>query len=76
LKSPLAVQGTQHLATNTAPGIIQIGCCVYTFAEWKERVLAIAELNGYTKVEGLEYQVIINFIIANGVAAPEVVSIK
>jgi carbonic anhydrase/acetyltransferase-like protein (isoleucine patch superfamily) len=69
LKSPLAVQGTKHLATNDAPGSIQIGCCAHTFAHWTEHVLGIARQHGYSDAEGLEYQRIVAFIVANGVAA-------
>jgi hypothetical protein len=67
LKSPLAVQGTRHLATNSAPDEIQIGCRVYSFDHWTEHVLGIARENGYSKAEALEYQAIVTFIVANGI---------
>jgi hypothetical protein len=33
--------------------------------------LGIAKEHGYTKEEGLEYQRIVAFIVANGIPAPE-----
>jgi serine acetyltransferase len=69
LKSPLAVQGSRHLVTNGTPGILQAGYCSFPFAYWVEHVLEIAEEHGYTKEEGLEYQHIITFMVANGVPA-------
>jgi hypothetical protein len=61
------VQGTKHLATNDAPGSIQIGCCRYSFEIWHKNVLEIAKEHGYTEEEGLEYQRIVEFIINVGV---------
>ena len=73
-KSPLAVQGTRHLACQSAPGVITIGCCTFSFEHWTTHVLGIAREHGYTKEEGLEYQKIVAFIVSNGIpaaAAPE-----
>jgi len=66
--SPLTVQGSRHLAVNTAPGIIQIGCQTHSFEHWQEHVLGIAKMHGYTKKQAEEYKRIVEFIVANGVA--------
>jgi acyl-[acyl carrier protein]--UDP-N-acetylglucosamine O-acyltransferase len=68
LKSPLAVQGSRHLAGNYQPGKIQIGCQLHDFQYWSDHVLGIARRAGYTTEEGLEYQRIVAFIVTNGVA--------
>ena len=78
LSTPLAVQGTRHLATNVGPGVIQIGCQTHSFEHWTEYVLQIADDNNYTPEQGLEYQrivaFIVAFIVANGIPAMEKVT--
>jgi hypothetical protein len=69
VKSPLSVQGTRHLACQSAPGVISIGCQTHDFEYWIEHVIGIARQNGYTDEEGLEYQKIVSFIVANGIPA-------
>ena len=68
-KSPLAIQGTRHLACQSAPGVISIGCQTHAFEHWTEHVLGIARQNGYSDAEGIEYQNIVAFIVANGIPA-------
>ncbi len=72
LFSPLAVQGSRHLAGNYAPGIIQIGCQRHSFAYWLEHAEGIAREHGYTKEQQAEYRKIVEFIAATGVPAEEV----
>ena len=64
--TPLAIQGTRHLATNGEPGKIQIGCVVYTFAVWKRHFKEIGKAQNYTPAQIKEYGKIIEFIIKNG----------
>ena len=64
--TPLAIQGTRHLATNGEPGKIQIGCEVYTFAAWKRHFKEIGKVQEYTPTQIKEYGKIIEFIIKNG----------
>ena len=64
--TPLAIQGTRHLATNGEPGKIQIGCKVYTFAAWKRHFKEIGKVQEYTPTQIKEYGKIIEFIIKNG----------
>ena len=71
--SPLTIQGTRDLVTNCAPGQINIGCRVFTFAEFLsasvEERAAYQEAAGYSKTESAEYLRIVEFVIANGVPA-------
>lgn len=64
--TPLAVQGTKHLATNGEPGTIQIGCLVKTFSQWKRHYKEIGQVEGYSVEQIAEYGKIIDFIIENG----------
>ena len=64
--SPLAVQGSRHLAGNYQPGTIQIGCLIHTFEEWRSHFIQIGEAEGYTPEQIEEYGKIIEFLIANG----------
>ena len=64
--SPLAVQGTKHLAVNTGAGLIQIGCHTRTFAQWIADYEQVGTDEGYSKDQIAEYKRIIDFIVANG----------
>ena len=64
--SPLAVQGSRHLATNGESGKIQIGCHVKTFRQWQLHYAEIGKVEGYTEAEIEEYGKIIEFLIVNG----------
>jgi hypothetical protein len=62
--SPLAVQGSKHLAVNTGPGVIQIGCITRTFNEWLDTYEEVGKKQQYSLLQVLEYKRIIDFIIA------------
>ena len=66
-KTPLAVQGSRHLATHAQPGILQIGCLVLPLAEWQARYAEIGKENGYPEEEIAEYARIIEFIATNAI---------
>jgi carbonic anhydrase/acetyltransferase-like protein (isoleucine patch superfamily) len=68
-KSPLAVQGTRHIAIQHSPGKIAVGCQVHTYAEWKRHHKLIGEANNYTPEEIEEYGRILDFLIANSAPA-------
>ena len=69
-QTPLAVQGSCHLVMNNAPGIIQVGCKRFTFAEFQaascEERTAYQVAEGYTPEQCAEYIRIVEFVIANG----------
>ena len=53
-KSPLLIQGTQHIVTE-CNGNIKIGCEIYSIKEWKKNYKEIGEKHGYTDNEIAEY---------------------
>lgn len=63
VKSPLAVQGSKHLAGNYQPGMIQIGCQLHSFQHWSQHVEGIAKQHGYSKKEQAEYRRIVDFAV-------------
>ena len=64
------VCGSKHIAYASAPGVISIGCQAHTFEHWKANILKIAHKHGYTEAQGLEYQRIVAFLIADFEAGP------
>ncbi len=65
--TPLAVQGTSHLAVNVGPGVIQIGCFTLTFDQWVTDYEQMGLDHAYSAEQIVEYKRIIDFIVANGV---------
>jgi hypothetical protein len=68
-KSPLAVQGSRHIAIQNSPGKIAVGCHVHTYAQWKRCYKSIGNANGYTPEQIEEYGRILDFLIANSTPA-------
>jgi UDP-3-O-[3-hydroxymyristoyl] glucosamine N-acyltransferase len=68
-KSPLAVQGSKHIAIQHSDGKIAVGCQVYTHAQWNRHYKSIGNANGYTPEEIEEYGRILDFLIANSAPA-------
>ena len=65
-KSPLAVQGSRHLAGNYQTGMIQVGCQLHTFEFWLANYETIGQEAEYSEAEIKEYKAIIDFLVANG----------
>jgi hypothetical protein len=65
--TPLAVQGSRHLACNTGPGLIQIGCHTRTFSKWIADYEQVGKNEGYSPDQIAEYKRIIDFIVTNGI---------
>ena len=68
-KSPLAVQGSKHIAIQHSDGKIAVGCQVHTHAQWNRHYKSIGNANGYTPEEIEEYGRILDFLIANSAPA-------
>ena len=64
-QSPIAVQGSRHLATHVGPSLIQVGCMAHTFDEWVRHFSTIGKAQGYTDAQIDEYKRILDFIIAS-----------
>jgi hypothetical protein len=63
--SPMAVQGSRHLAVHVGDHLIQIGCMTLTFAQWVETFQDVGIKHGYTALQIVEYKRILDFIIGS-----------
>jgi hypothetical protein len=62
--TPLAVQGSRHLAGIYEPGFLQIGCHKHPIAQWLSHGESIGKVEGYTPEQVEEYRKIIDFLIS------------
>jgi Pentapeptide repeats (8 copies) len=61
-KFPIQIGGHKHWLITTPGGDLQIGCHVYTFAEWKRHAEKIGKTEGYSALEVEIYKLHIEHI--------------
>ena len=64
--SPLYIRSSLFGCTNSAPGVLLIGCMAMPFSEWLEKGQAIARREGLTEDQIKEHEAIVRLFIAIG----------
>ena len=57
---PLVIQGTRHLVRVVAPWIVVIGCEEHEVGWWRMHASEMAKRHGYTAVQIVEYNVLLD----------------
>jgi carbonic anhydrase/acetyltransferase-like protein (isoleucine patch superfamily) len=63
-RSPLQIGGTLHWVSESAPGVLRIGCSEHTVSEWMEQGESIGREHDYTDAEIAEYRLYVELFAA------------
>ena len=63
-RSPLQIGGTLHWVSESAPGVLRIGCSEHTVSEWLEQGESIGREHNYTDEQIAEYRLYVELFAA------------
>lgn len=67
IRQPLCVLGSQYSVTNSAPGMISVGCQTHKFSWWEKHGVKLGKSEGWNEEQVEEYALLIKFVIEHGV---------